>query len=268
MRNLIIIAAAAFLAAGLYIYISPAIGFPDAGEIQVPRKERIPASPISTPIKATLVAAPIKTSCSNSLSELQARSSRPWLMSWSQGVLLRLSGARLSLGESNPARAAGKFLASYASLLGANAAELSPETQRQMSGNVQVLYSQFQAGLPVFNSRINMIFDERSNLIYLSSNVYSGDPVSSAAKTTLATAAKLAADGLTEFRIAHNDGGEPITAAALGQGAHLGYRLIGGNIALVYKFSFTIPNSPLGDMEIFVEDSSGSLLLMRSLSRT
>ncbi|MGE3260374.1 MAG: hypothetical protein AB7K68_01230 [Bacteriovoracia bacterium] len=243
---------------------------PEAPASPSPRVPASPASPAAAlrPLVSSVPpAATVGQSRPELLENLRRHSSGPWRMAWVEGVLTEMSGARLSLGETDSGEAAKKFLRDYAGLLGIAAGELRVQSRRSMDQSQQVISAQTINGLPVFDSRINTIFDSAGNLIYLSNNSYSGPTPARGPVVTPELAAQAAQAALAIFRRSQGDEGEAVSASDILIHALLGYRLTGSAIALVYKFTISIPRSPLGDVEILLDAADGTTLLVRKISR-
>ena len=190
-----------------------------------------------------------------------------WQVSVSdEGVVSSLTGARLSLEGEGGRDWAENFLSRFAPLLGLSAEQARLQAVRSMGTNTQVIYGQAIANLPVFGARVNLIFDAEGNIIYLNSSVYSG-AVSTSNPISAAMASAKAAVALRAFRERAHDEGLEILPPDLERVAELGYRLVGGEASMVYRFLIRLNDSPLADMEIFVDAVSGAAISVRSLSR-
>lgn len=244
---------------------------PEASVLPSPRMPASPASPAPDALRPLVSGASPVASARQSrtelLEELRRHSSGPWRMTWAEGVLTEMSGARLSLGEADSGEAVKKFLRDYAGLLGIATGELLVQSRRSMDQNQQVISAQTINGLPVIGSRVNTIFDSAGNLIYLSNNSYSGPAPARGPVISPELAARTAQAALAVFRRSQGDEGEELSAGDILIHALLGYRLTGSAIALVYKFTVSIPRSPLGDVEILIDATDGATLLVRKISR-
>ncbi|MGZ3710647.1 MAG: hypothetical protein ACXVBE_02785, partial [Bdellovibrionota bacterium] len=232
-----------------FLLLSPARPVHESSSLPV-SEERIPATPNSRTVQPHAVRA--KAAANNEsgqpgskygqlIEDLNRQSTGEWQISWAQGALARLSGGRLPLREASHELAAQAFLNQYGAMIGASSGEFAFESQRQMGGNVQLIYSQKENSVPVFGTRVNMIFDSAQNLIYLSSNAYSGPHIPFVPVFTVEKAAAAARSALADFRKSHGDNGEALSEELLRRNCVLGYRLAGGAISLVYKFSISIP---------------------------
>jgi hypothetical protein len=221
---------------------------------------------IASALPPTVAASPSPKTASELFAGLMRDSRGTWRAKWAGSVLVGLAGAQLVSESASPARAANVFLTRYGSLIGADAGGLSREAERRIGDNTQFIYTQTINSLPVFGSRVNLIFDSEGAIVYMTSSLAA--PVTEPpAPVALAAASAIAATGLQEFRQRNGDAGANLSPAELQSHAALGYRLVNGTATLVYRFLFSIPESELGDMEIFVDAASGALLQVRSLTR-
>lgn len=208
---------------------------------------------------------------SNPVERLDRESDGKWVLKRDRaGFVKRMSGGSLPLGSRAPSVAAAEFAKRYGeALLGVSPTDLVAGDSKQEGPTAQVIYSQIKDELPVFGSRINMIFDREGNLVHLVSDVYSGqfppsrpriDAAAAAAALRLGIAQRLERDGQALEDNAFPNG-------ELESWAVLGYRISGGGVNLVYRFHFSLADPAYGDMEAFVDAQTGSLVLLRTLTR-
>jgi Zn-dependent metalloprotease len=169
-----------------------------------------------------------------------------------------------------PSLAAHEFLRRYAQgLLGVDPNHLIPGDSRQEGATSQVVYTQEKDGLPVFGTRVNMIFDREGNLVHLVSDLHSGSFPASSPRIEVNSAAAAVRLGIVQ-RL-ERDGealdDEALSVTALAPRAQLGYRMVGASVSLVYRFEFSLADERYGDMEALVDAQSGSLTTLRTLSR-
>jgi hypothetical protein len=186
------------------------------------------------------------------------------------GFVKRMTGGSLPLGMKAPSLAADEFVRRYAQgLLGVDPSSLLPGDSRQEGVTSQVIYSQEKDGLPVFGTRVNMIFDREGNLVHLVSDLHAGSFPASSPKLEVNSAAAAVRLGLVQ-RL-ERDGEaleeEALSITALASQARLGYRMVGASVSLVYRFEFSLADERYGDMEAIVDAQSGSLTALRTLSR-
>lgn len=223
--------------------------------------DRRPANPRVVPM-APLIATPSR----DLLATLQSKSVGAWHLRWANGALVGLSGSRWSSSAGDASTAARAFLREYAPLLGLDARTLAQNQIRQMEMNTQVLHTQTLNSLPVFDSRINLIFNEHNNLIYLSSHAYAGPIPTLPAVISPAQAARAAAEGAEAYWRSRGLPGLSVTAAEWEAVAQLGYRLEQNTIAIVYKFTLD-KAVPAGDLEVIVLATNATVLQVLDRAR-
>lgn len=190
-----------------------------------------------------------------------------WRVRWEGGVLAQLSGARLRGEGGAPEASAAAFLARFGPLLGVSSRDLRLEKARAMEQNSQIVYSQELHGLPVYGSRLNLVFDSDGNIIYLSNHSYSGPPPPVPAPVSAGKAASAAADALAAYLTSRGAEGDFPSENALEPLARLGYQLKGGAINLVYKFIVVLDPDLGGEAEVLISAADGGPISVRRMSR-
>jgi hypothetical protein len=208
------------------------------------------------------------------LAELEAESEGRWILKrQAGGYISKMSEGRLSLGEAAPEPAARKFLARFSQdLFGVPPGDLAITEVQPEPAAARVVARQFIHGLAVFGSRVNLTFDSGGNLIYAVSDIYSGPaPPLPAPAISLAQSASLARAALLRFLSsrAHGGTGDSYPVETFLKSGKMVYRLLTGNsLSLVYRYELPLAPPSSEDMEIVLDTSDGTVVLLRSISRS
>jgi len=265
IRYIVAFAALSLLLAGLFFGVRSSQ--PQAEPVAAPARAEAPARDVSSLPKVTGRI----PNTSNPVERLDRESEGKWSLKRDRaGFVKRMSGGSLPLGVKAPTLAVDEFVRRYAQgILGVEPANLVPGDSRQEGITAQVIYSQEKDGLPVFGTRVNMIFDREGNLVHLVSDLHAGAFPSSQARIDNNSAAAAVRLGIVQ-RL-ERDGEaldeEALSVEGLAARSRLGYRLVGGSVSLVYRFEFSLADERYGDMEAIVDAQSGALTVLRTISR-
>lgn len=274
----------AFLSCALVVLLG-GLGYflwprPISEKSSIVKKEPAPAASLaeatgSAPIEnknPPLLSTRVPSAQGSGIAELERESIGPWnLKLRSDGYVKKMSEARFAIGK-YPAEATAKlFLGRFArGLFGVSPENIVSIESRQESDSSQVISRQFQNGLPVFGSRINLIFDSDGNLIYATSDVYTGQSAPSSVPLISAQAAATVAQAaLLRFLSLSGGNGavEPYGTSFFLNNGHLAYRLVGASISLVYRYELSLLPLNEGDIEIMIDANQGAVVLIRNLTR-
>jgi hypothetical protein len=201
------------------------------------------------------------------LAELEAESSQRWLLrKRDDGTVTKISEGALYISEGRPEEKAMKFMKRF----GRNVFGLSPhslgmpEVVTEHSAT-QVIIPMSLNGLPILGARANLIFDSAGSLVYAAVDGYR-DPAPSPTPAISGAAAGAAAHGALLRYLS----GRAFDPASYPPGSFHGalmYRSVEGSLSLVYKFEVTLAAPLIGDIEILVDASLGTAVLVRNLTR-
>jgi hypothetical protein len=245
----------------------------EQGKLLEPLSPQGPPAPASSGKASAEQGAPksIEKERSSALLSLSRDSSGQWVLQSNAPGSVRLSGGALPLRSADPLEASQRFLKKYgAQLLGVSADSVSLVAVNREGASAQVITQQVLGGVPVEGSRINMFFNERGELVFVQSDVYSGAAPAQVAEIGIGAATSILRQKLLEYL--SDLGGDKVDATAYplpvlqASGARV-YRLFAGEVTLVYLFRFALESPRVGDMEIMTEASSGRVLVLRNLTR-
>lgn len=270
MKKPLVILVAAGTVTGLLLVILGAAPKKGAN----PAEDPLPVAP-SVPVdsfqRGPSSAPPFKgriPTTSNPLERLDRDSQGKWRIKRGRdGMVTRMTGGSLPLGSRAAVVASAEFLHRYGEgLLGVAQGQLALEDSKQEGVTAQVIYRQLQDGLPVFGSRLNLIFDREGNLVHLVSDLYAS-PFPSPIPLVGARMAAATVRAALERRL-QQDGYElsddAVTDGELESWGQLGFRMYGPSIALVYRYNFTLSNPGYSDMEAYVDARTGAIVSLRS----
>jgi len=209
---------------------------------------------------------------SNPTERLDRESEGKWTIRRGRdGLVTRMTGGSLQLGSRAAVVASAEFLRRYSEgLLGIAQGQLALEEARQEGVTAQVVYRQLQDGLPVFGSRLNLIFDREGNLVHLVSGLHTSPFPSSRPLVDARVAAATVREALGQFL---QRDGQVLSDDAFSDGeleswGRLGFRMSGPSMALVYRYSFSLADPAYSDMEVYVDARSGVIVSLRSNEKT
>lgn len=204
------------------------------------------------------------------LREINEGSRGTWVVSESSPGSRRISGGVFPTESNDPLEASQAVLKRFGGLIG-----LSPEAAALVAVNrepthSQVVYRQILNGLPVFNSRVNLNFNEKGELVHVQSDVYEGPAPAPRSELPLAAAAAIVRAKLLQY-LANEGGPSPEATSyplpAIEAAGAKGYRLVSGVVEPVYQFHFPLEPPRVGDMEAILGSEDGGVVVFRNLSR-
>lgn len=204
------------------------------------------------------------------LRELNAVSEGQWRVTKRGEYISRMADSSINLGQGSATKNAAEFLERYGSgLLGVSSQDLYQDEIRDEGRTIQIIYKQQVGGIPVYNSRINMIFDKSGALIYLLSDAYTQNDPAPVAYMPIEKALPVVRDALVSYLESRGvtvaDDAYPIDF--LSSHVSLVYRLMAGNISLVYHYSLPIQEDGVSDIEVFQEARTGEIAGLKPISR-
>lgn len=213
---------------------------------------------------------PSSSNTGRAIDELNKESIAPWFVKRHRdGTISILSDSAWPSGEPDPQSAARQFLQKYSrSLLGLDGGALIIDVIKSEGESTQIIFHEEKNGLAVIPSRVNMIFNDKMQLVYLASDVSDGAIEEGDQDIGSRRASEIARVALFSHLMERGEGGNldlPVSHfEALAQKC---FYLSEKKTTLVYRYQVRLENPTLGDLEIIISASDGAVLVVRDLIR-
>jgi len=180
----------------------------------------------------------------------------------------KIIGGLLPNSDKDILSASQDFLAKYSTkLFGIDPRSLILQ-QVNDKGDPQIItYKQTLQGIPVYQSRVVLFYDQDMNLIYASS---SGGATSQGHNVSPKIDANQAAQSAVIALQKNNSGSggvDKISVSQLASSAEYFVYKSGNMLSNVYRFVVTLSAPTYGDHEIIVDAENGRIVLLRTISR-